>query len=318
MKKKLFLIISFLIPFICLVFFPSYFNPFTESETSNIILYDIRLPRILTCLLIGASLGASGAVLQAIFKNPLADPYILGISSGAALLAVLGLAMTTVISSIYMIPLLAFLGALLTGLAVGLLAIKKGRLLPERLLLAGIGMGFLLTSMLMFVLTVATSEKIRRAMLWVYGDLSASTYDLLPITLVLVAFGMFIIFKKSNSINALVLGDESAFSLGFNPEKERIILFSAVSLITGVSVAIGGIIGFIGLLMPHIVRFIAGANAKLLIPLSALAGAVTLCIADTIGKTIISPVEIPAGIVTALLGAPYFLYLLKKKDILGK
>lgn len=290
-------------------------NPLAINDIERDILLNIRLPRVIAAALIGIALGSSGAVLQGVLRNPLADPYILGLSSGASLLASAGLIFGLGSLSI---PLLAFLGAVSTGGLVGMMSLRKGGLLPERLLLAGIGLGFLFSALLMLLMSLTTDEGLRRAVLWLFGDLSTTDWSLLPFGVVLIAAGLFLAVMRSRALNSLMLGDELAHSLGFSPGKERLILFLSVCLMTSSSVSMGGMIGFIGLLMPHIMRFFVGSDNALLIPSSALAGGALLMLSDLAGRTVIAPVELPSGIITTLIGAPYFLYLLKKRDILNE
>ncbi len=292
-------------------------NPFTADEVSREILFSIRAPRSVVAILMGMALGASGAVLQGILKNPLADPYILGISSGASLAAALGIMAGAAFLGTFTIPLLAFVGALATGIMVGIMGWQRGGLWPERILLAGVGMSFLFSAMLMLIMSISSDEGLRKAMLWIFGDLSMSEWPKVPYGLVFVSAGIFGSLFRAKALNALILGDEFAHSLGFSPRRERLILFVSVGLLTAASVSLGGMIGFIGLLVPHIMRFFIGSDNRLLIPCSALGGGALLCIADVISKSVLPPMELPAGIVTAIIGSPYFLYLLRKKNVLS-
>ncbi|MBI3814471.1 MAG: iron ABC transporter permease [Nitrospinae bacterium] len=318
MKRiTLLIIVSIGILFVSVFTGARFINPFNPDDIDRQILFSIRLPRITVAMLIGSALGASGAVLQGILRNPLADPYILGISSGAALMAAVGIIFGSIVFGLFTVPLLAFIGAVSTGVAVGIMGYKRGGILPERLLLAGIGIGFLLSSVLMLIMSISTDEGLRRATLWIFGDLSIADWSLIPYGFAFIFAGLSLSVWRAKGLNALIMGDEIAHSLGFSPFKERLILFISVCLMTASSVSLGGIVGFIGLLIPHIVRFFAGSDSRFLLPLSALTGGTLLCAADTIGRTAISPMEIPAGVVTAILGAPYFLYLLRKREIMG-
>jgi len=308
---------------LCIFFFslfltPSVMNPFTLNTLDRDILVSIRLPRLLVAALMGIALGASGAVLQGLLKNPLADPYILGISSGASLSAAMGLVSGIYLFGQFSIPFTAFAGAAVASLMVGAFGWKGGRLLPERLLLAGVGMSFLFYAVLMLLISISTHEGMRRAVLWIFGDLSMADWSLIPWGVLFIVAGLGISLSRARALNALMLGDELAHSLGFSVHRERLLLFTSIALMTSASVSLGGTIGFIGLLMPHIVRFMLGSDNRILIPVSALCGGAFLCIADTVGKSVLSPVEIPSGIVTAIIGSPYFLYLLRKKDVLGQ
>jgi iron complex transport system permease protein len=290
--------------------------PFAMTDTEREILFSIRLPRVAVALLMGMALGASGAVLQGVLRNPLADPYILGISSGASLAAALGLLAGFYVFGAASIPLSAFIGAASVSVIVGAFGWKRGGLWPERLLLAGIGLNFLFSAVLMLLMSITSDEGLRRAVLWMFGDLSMADWTLIPSASFCIAAGLGIALSRSRALNALILGDEFAYSLGFAVQRERLILFGAMALMTSASVSLGGTIGFIGLLMPHIVRFLLGADSRFLVPASALAGGAFLCLADLIGRSLMPPMELPSGTVTAVIGAPYFLYLLRKKDVL--
>ena len=317
MKLSFLMVISVLIFMIALFAGPNIINPFYMNEIQKEILLSIRLPRVLVAVLMGAALGASGAVLQGILKNPLADPYILGISSGSALAAAFGLLSGYYFFGKFTIPLSAFAGAAIVSILVGAFGWKRGRLLPERLLLAGVGLSFLFYAVLMLLISISSYEGIRRAVLWIFGDLSIADWSLIPYGFVFIAAGLYISLSRAKALNALMLGDELAHSIGFSVHKERLLLFISVALMTSASVSLGGTIGFIGLLIPHIVRFMIGADNKLLIPVSAVCGGAFLCLADLIGRSVMPPMEIPSGIITAIIGSPYFLYLLRKRDVLG-
>jgi iron complex transport system permease protein len=319
MKIRLILITSAAVLIFTLALFigPKFISPFRISDIDGQILLSIRLPRVVISVLMGMALGASGAVLQGILRNPLADPYILGISSGAALTAAAGIITGVTFFGIVTIPVLAFAGAMVTGIFVGAMGWKRGGFWPDRLLLAGVGLGFLFSSLLMLIMSLSSNEGLKRATLWIFGDLSLADWTIIPYGFLFIALGLLIALVRAKALNSLMLGDELAHSLGFSPKKERFILFIAVGLMTAASVSLGGMIGFIGLLIPHIGRFVVGSDSRILIPVSALGGGALLCIADLIGKSIVSPMELPAGIITAILGAPYFLYLLRRKDVLS-
>lgn len=316
-KISIIIFLSALVFLISIFLGPRVINPFSLSGTEKEILLAIRVPRVIVAALMGIALGASGAVLQGFLRNPLADPYILGISSGASLSAALALLSGFYFLGRLTIPLIAFAGASLSGIVVGVFGWKRGGLWPERLLLAGIGLSFLFNSVLMLLMSISTDEGLRRAVLWIFGDLSIADWTLIPYGFIFIAAGLSIAIYRWKALNALIIGDELAHSLGFSIKRERLLLFISIALMTSASVALGGMVGFIGLLMPHMVRFFTGTDSRILIPVSAICGGSFLCIADLIGKTIIAPVEVPSGIITALIGAPYFLYLLRRKDVLG-
>jgi iron complex transport system permease protein len=316
-KIGFFIAAAFMIVILALFAGPRVINPFGMNDTEREILFSIRLPRVVVAMLMGMALGASGAVLQGVLRNPLADPYILGISSGASLAAALGLLSGFYFFGKVSVPLTAFIGAALVSLLVGVFGWKRGGLWPERLLLAGIGLNFLFSAVLMLLMSVSSDEGLRRAVLWMFGDLSMADWTLIPSASVFVIIGFGISLWRSKALNALILGDEFAHSLGFAVQRERLLMFAAMALMTSASVSLGGTIGFIGLLMPHIVRFLLGADSRVLIPASADAGGAFLCLADLIGRSIMPPLELPSGTVTAIIGAPYFLYLLRRKDVLS-
>ncbi len=316
MRMTILLVLALLIVLCSALLGPRIIMPFGLSDTDRDILVNIRLPRVLVAFLMGMALGAGGALLQGMLRNPLADPYILGISSGASLTAALGIIGGFSFLGSFTVPVLAFVGAVITGGIVGVMGWKRGGLWPERLLLAGVGLSFLFSALLMLLMSISTDEGLRRAMLWIFGDLSMSEWSRVPYGLAFITVGILLSATRAKALNALILGDEFAHSLGFNPQRERMILFISVGLMTAASVSLGGMIGFIGLLIPHIMRFFLGADSRLLIPASALGGGSLLCIADVISRTLLPPMELPAGIVTAIIGAPYFLYLLRRKNVL--
>ncbi len=319
MKTRLLIVL--LVPLgafgLSLVLGPKIINPFAMDAVSREILFSVRAPRSVVALLMGMALGASGAVLQGILRNPLADPYILGISSGASLSAALGIIMGLSFLGSFTVPVLAFAGAIFTGSLVGMMGWRRGGLWPERLLLAGVGLSFLFSALLMVMMSVSSDEGLRRATLWIFGDLSMSDWSRIPYGVIFVLGGILLSVARAKALNALILGDELAHSLGFTPHVERFILFISVGLMTSASVSLGGMIGFIGLLVPHMIRFFAGSDGRVLIPSSAFMGGALLCVADLVSRSVLPPMELPAGVVTAIIGSPYFLYLLRRKNVLG-
>jgi len=313
----IFVVVAALILVLALFAGPRMINPFHMNGSEREILFAIRLPRVVVAMLMGMALGASGAILQGVLRNPLADPYILGISSGASLAAALGLMSGFYFFGSLSVPVTAFIGAVLVSLLVGAFGMKRGGLWPERLLLAGIGLNFLFSAVLMLLMSVSSDDGLRRVVLWMFGDLSMADWTLIPSASIFVIAGLVIALWRSKALNALILGDEFAYSLGFAVQRERLIMFAAMALMTSASVSLGGTIGFIGLLMPHIARFLLGADSRVLIPASAVAGGAFLCLADLIGRSLMPPLELPSGTVTAIIGAPYFLYLLRRKDVLS-
>lgn len=286
-------------------------NLLQVDELQQKILLELRLPRIVVALLMGSALGVAGAILQGVFRNPLADPYVLGTSSGAALAAAFGL-LATQGTVVWLVPCLALIGALTTSAVVVFLGRDAWGVRAERLLLAGVGIGFFLSAVLMLVMSLAQADGVKRALLWMAGDLAGADWTLVPAAAVLMLLGFVLGLSRRRGLNALALGDEVAFGLGLEPGRERMLLVLAAALLTAAAVALGGIVGFVGLMVPHGVRVLVGADARRVLPLSAVGGGMLLCLADTVGRSLLPPVEIPAGVVTALIGAPWFLVMLRR------
>lgn len=314
MSLRIFLVAAAVVAVVslaCLASGPQFINPFHPNPLQLHILFELRLPRIIVALLMGIGLGSAGAVLQGVFRNPLADPYVLGTSSGAALAAAFGLlALDT--ATAWTVPTLALGGAFATSILVGLLGRSGWGVARERLLLAGVGVSFFLSALLMLLMSLASADGVKRALFWMSGDLAGADWTVVPAAAVLLLTGFCLVLTRTRGLNALALGDEMAFGLGLDPARERIILVFAAALLTAAAVSLGGIVGFVGLIVPHGVRALVGADARQVVPLSALGGATLLCLADTLGRTVVPPLEIPAGIVTALIGAPWFLVLLRR------
>jgi len=285
------------------------------TQATEIIVIDIRAPRILIAALVGAGLAIAGAAMQGLFKNPMAEPYILGMSSGAAvgaaLVIVLGIGVGTF--GALSIQVMAFVGALGTILIVYSIARTEGKVPVETLLLAGIAMSAFLYAVVSAMKFIASDEALRNIVLWLMGSFARSQWDDLYVITPLILIGIVGLYAFSRELNAMQFGEETAMYLGVKVEtvKKIILIFAALITATGVSHA--GIIGFVGLIMPHVVRILIGADHHILLPASALAGAIFLILADTLARTIASPAEIPVGIITAFVGAPYFIYLMRKK-----
>ncbi|ADQ15403.1 FecCD family ABC transporter permease [Halanaerobium hydrogeniformans] len=284
------------------------------SRTSTIILSEIRLPRIILSFIVGAGLAAAGTVFQGVIRNPMVDPYIIGISAGAGtgvMLALL-LGIEIVFWNFSSIPAFAFLGALLTVILVYNLA-KVGNKLPVlTFLLAGVAVSFILNSVMSFLMVIRT-ENLQQIVYWLMGSLAGSDWAAIKMILPYFIIGMIIIIYYLKDLNIILLGEESAGHLGVNVEKVKIILLGAASLITASVVSVSGSIGFIGLVVPHIARMIIGPDHRKLMPLAILLGGAFLLITDSLARTIMAPLELPVGIITALVGGPYFIYLLRRK-----
>jgi len=286
----------------------------------NPVLWNVRIPRIITAIFVGASLAIAGAVMQCILKNPLASPFTLGISQGAAFGAAIaivyfgagqmhrvGEALT--IFNPYVVPIFAFFGSLISAFVI--LALAKLRdLSPEAIVLAGVAMSALFQAGVMLIQYFATDVQVASIVFWTFGDVARARWIeiYLIIAVFLICFIYF--FYRRWDYNSLLAGDETAISLGVKPQRIRLEGMLLSSFLTAVCVSFTGIIGFIGLVAPHIVRLMIGGDYRFLIPSSALVGALVLLASDTVGRTVISPVIIPVGIITSILGAPMFIYLL--------
>ena len=289
------------------------------STDYGMIVVDIRLPRILLAIVVGASLSVAGASFQALLRNPLADPYVLGVSSGAAVGSILALILENQLSlspafAGLLTPLGAFLGAAITIAAVYLLGRRGGQLDSTTLLLGGIITASFLSAIIMLLMSTLSSGNLRGASYWMMGSLSS-----LPPTglLYLVGIGFLVaagvIYTTASDLNLLLSGEQEAMHLGVDVPRVRIVVYLAASLLTGLAVSVSGAIGYVGLLVPHAMRLIFGADHRMLLPASALGGAIALVIADTIARTIVAPSELSVGAVTAIFGAPFFIYLLRRR-----
>ncbi|OGP88183.1 MAG: hypothetical protein A2156_03750 [Deltaproteobacteria bacterium RBG_16_48_10] len=282
------------------------------SETEQAIILSIRFPRVLLAGLVGAGLSVSGTVFQALLRNPLADPYILGVSSGAAVGAII--AMLTGLGAFSLgIPLASSLGALLTILTVFYFGKQEGKIHPNTLLLTGVIISSFLSALIMFFISISQREELRTIIFWLMGDFSLSNYESLWITLPYISLGFFLLYVHSRQLNLILLGEENAVQLGVHVERLKWISYFLGSLITAASVSVCGLIGFVGLIVPHLARLLFGPDHRLLLPCSALLGASFLIASDTIARTLLGPVELPVGVVTAAFGGPFFIYLLRTR-----
>lgn len=277
-------------------------------KTDRLILFTLRLPRIIEAGLVGMALSVVGVCFQGLLKNPMADPYVLGISSGAAtgatIAIVLGLSMITM-------NLFAFVLALVTIFAVYILARKGSKVDMTSMLLAGIAISSFLSAVISFLMMVNHND-MSRIVFWTMGGFSYITWYQIIISAFIIMPGSAVIYAYSRELNAMLTGEESAYHLGIDVERVKRVLLVVGSFITASAVSVSGIIGFVGLIIPHIVRIVVGPDHKTLIPISALVGAIFLILADTLSRVVLAPMEIPVGIVTAAVGGPYFLYLLAK------
>lgn len=284
-----------------------------SNETFRTILFNIRLPRTILIALVGAALAGSGATYQGLFRNPLADPYLIGVASGAGLGAILAMSVNWpyTLLGLFAVPLAAFLASLLTVYAVYSFA-QIGRTVPTtNLILAGVAVSSFATSITTFLMLRSTGE-VRRAIGWLLGGVSLVGWDVTLALIPYLAVGMTLLAFTGYSLNLLQFGDDQATQMGLNVRRAKFTIIIASSLVTAAAVSFAGIIGFVGLIVPHIVRIWWGVDYRRLIPLSILGGASVLLIADVLARIVIAPQELPVGIVTALAGAPFFLWVLRR------
>jgi iron complex transport system permease protein len=280
------------------------------SKEYQPILY-LRVARVILGILVGAGLGVCGVVLQAILRNPLAEPYLLGTSSGAGLGSIVAIILG--ISSIYL-PFVAFFGALLSIILVYILAKEGNRIPVQSLILAGVIVAIAFSGLIIFLVSISSNPAMHGMMWWLLGSLQIYELKLLFMVAGIVILGIILIFIFAQDLNAISIGEEEAVHLGIEIEKIKRALFLITSLITGVLVSVSGVIGFVGLIIPHIARLIVGPNHKILIPATCLTAAAFLVLCDMLSRSLLPPLEIPIGVVTSLIGAPIFIILLKRKQ----
>lgn len=276
------------------------------------IVWNLRLPRLLTGLLVGMCLAVSGGILQGIMRNPLADPGIIGVSSGAGLVAV----STMLIFPAYtgLVPVGAFIGAFIAAAFVYVLA-WNGGVAPLRLILAGVAINTLLGALTSGVMIVY-SDKVQTVLSWLMGGLSGKSWPHLQMILPYAVVGLVLSLFASRSVNILRLGDDVAKLLGYHVEKHRFLLLLLSTFLAGAAVSVAGLLGFVGLVVPHIVRLLIGNDYKFLLPISALLGGALVAFADTAARSWFEPIELPVGVLLAVIGAPFFLYLLKTGKVM--
>ncbi len=282
----------------------------TETLERQIV-WDLRIPRVITGFLVGMSLATSGALLQGVMKNPLADPGIIGVSAGAGLFAVIIMIVTP--EYIAFLPLASFLGALFAAGIIYLLAWNQG-ISPLRIILAGVATNSLLGAFMSAVMIIY-SDRVQSVLPWLVGGLSRRSWPHVYMILPYTSVGMILAIFAIKPANALLLGDNVAKLLGHQIEKNRFFLILLNTFLAGIAVSVAGLIGFVGLVVPHIIRLLVGNDYKYLLPLSALGGGVLVIFADTAARSWFDPIELPVGILLAALGAPFFLYLLRRGGI---
>ncbi len=288
-----------------------------KGTTEYSIIFDIRLPRIILGFAVGGALSLAGVLLQGMFRNPLVEPYTLGISGGAAL----GVCLNIVLRlhhtfGILTLPISGFLGAILVILLVYSLGMRKGILRIQGLLLTGVMISFISSSLIMLIMAISRIEDLHGIIFWIMGSLEEPSWLLIKLTLLVSILGLFISYLFCLDLNAFSLGEEEALHLGINIERTKRMLFILASLLTGCSVSIAGIIGFVGLVVPHFVRMFVGSDHRILLISSFLCGASFLIFCDTLARTIISPLELPVGVITGILGGSLFVYALTKRQVI--
>ncbi len=289
-------------------------NPVSWTETHETIVLSLRLPRTLLAGIVGSALALAGAGFQAISRNPLADPYVLGVSSGAAFGVVLGvLTGLGAGAGILFLPLFGFVGALVAAVVVYGIASIDGRLPVHTLLLAGVVVSLFFSSAIMLASALMQAEELQGVVFYLMGNLRIVSYPTIGIVVGCLLIGTALIYAQVLPLNLLSAGEEAAAQLGVEPERVKRIIFVACSLVTGAAVSASGSIAFVGLMVPHAVRLCLGPDNRVVIPASLLAGAIFLILADIVARTVVAPTEIPVGAITAFLGAPFFAYLLRSR-----
>ena len=283
---------------------------FDLNESQQTILFDIRLPRVLLGACVGASLAVAGASLQSLLRNPLAEPYLLGVSNGAALGTML--AFVFFANFEFARPVCAIAGASLATIAVYQMAKSRAGMNVERLVLSGVIVTTFLSSVIVLLTSLLDAAKLRSFTFWLLGDLSQATKNGFYLTSVTVVVGTIVLTSQARALNLMMIGERDAFDFGVEISRVRLIVFAASSALVGISVAASGSVGYVGLIVPHLIRLSVGSDNRLVVPFSAVAGAIFVVLADTIARVAIAPRELPVGAITALIGAPMFIYLLRK------
>lgn len=291
-----------------------YVNVENITDAQFAIIWNVRLPRVILGILVGSSLSVAGVSFQGLLKNPMSDPYILGVSSGAALGATIAIInhLEYVKYGFSSITFAAFIGAIISVFIVYNIGKINNKLSTNTLLLAGVAVGQFFTAIMSFLMVV-NSNDMSKIIYWTMGSLSGKGWNPVKSLSIPILLTIVVLIYYSKELNILLTGDETAKSMGVNVERTKRIILVLGTLLTSLVVSVSGIIGFVGLIIPHIARIIFGPDHKILLPCSAIVGAIFMIITDTISRTLISPVEIPVGIITAMFGGPFFIYLLRSK-----
>lgn len=282
-----------------------------DAPAADAVIVGIRLPRVVLAALVGACLSTAGVLYQALFRNPLADPYILGVSSGAGLGAIVVIVATSTTTAFryFGLPAGAFVGALATIALVTRLASWRGRLDTASLLLGGVAVSYTLSAVTSFIM-VYSRESMTTVVFWMMGGLGSASWPYVWMVVPMLAIGMLLPVTRARELNVMLLGDSRASELGVDVERFKRLVLVTGSLLTAAAVSVSGLVGFVGLMTPHAVRQVLGPDHRVLVPASAIAGAIVMVVADLVARTVLAPVELPVGIVTALTGGPFFVWLL--------
>ncbi|XLX40365.1 FecCD family ABC transporter permease [Ectopseudomonas mendocina] len=283
------------------------------SVGQDSIVWQLRAPRVLLGALVGAGLALVGTALQAVTRNPLADPHLLGVSSGAAFGAVIVVLYLGEFAGLLSLPLAAFVGALASMLLVLAIASRGGRLHSERLLLAGVAVSFVMMAASNLLLYLGNPHAASSVLFWMLGGLGLARWELLWLPALCLLLALAVLLGLGRALNALMAGEQSAVSLGLEPRRVRLLVFVVASLLTGVLVSLSGAIGFVGLMLPHVARFLVGAEHRRVLPVAALLGALFLVWVDVAARTWLAPQDLPIGIVTAAIGGVFFVALLRRR-----
>lgn len=291
---------------------------FEEKQTTEYsILINIRLPRIVLGFAVGGALSLAGTVLQGIFRNPLVEPYTLGISGGASLGVCLNIAFRWYENlGIIAFPLSGFLGAVLVTILVYTMSLKTGTLRTHGMLLTGVMISFISSSLVMLIMAISRSEDLHGIVFWIMGSLEEPNTLLIVVAIVGALLGLIVTYLFCMDLNALALGEEEAVHLGVNVEKTKRVLFIIASILTGVSVSVAGVIGFVGLIVPHFVRMFTGGDHRILLITAFLSGASFLILCDTLARTVLGPFELPVGVITGIVGGSVFVYALSRRRVM--
>ncbi len=285
-----------------------------EGQRLSTIILSIRLPRILLAAIVGGALSVAGSMFQALLRNPLADPYILGVSSGSAVGAVLAMMLGLAATSLGL-PLASFVGAIGTVLIVFNVGRMGRRVHTNTLLLAGVIINAFFGAILMFLISISRTEALHSIIFWLMGDFSFADYRKVALAFPYIFSGIVLAYFLARRLNLIVAGEDEALQLGVDVERVKKYAYALASLVTAAAVSVCGLIGFVGLMIPHMIRLILGSDHRLLIPATGLWGAAFLVICDTLARSILAPMELPVGVVTAAFGAPFFIYLLKTRSM---